>query len=509
MQHRSGGTEPRLLPSDPRFGAVSKDSASIYRKLNVLPMRALVVLSLLLSCGLVVDHADGARVRKEAVDTATTADTTTITNAADSNQNPAASNDIVDTIGDMNADLRINTTPAAGDVINDAGGDALPPNMEMACHRRFNGSLWCAPMEKYEPDQVVGSGNMSANLVTVPDEYGTGLRINMFGEYRERIPSPNASLDLSLRTIDVPDSFSWYPDYVSPVKHQGKCGSCVAFASMGAVETCFRRVTGKFGDYSEQEMIDCGFGHNGGDGCRGAELDSYLSWMLEQEVDPAGEDQYPYSYTKPSLTCPEDVEYDPGLKARVTDYYTTNKGTETRLKEMVFRNGGVLSTVGVNQKFKEYTGGVFDKCPPDQPVNHAVLVVGYGTTQTGVDYWLIKNSWGVGWGEDGFMRIKRGARMCGIGRWLAYVECEAVDESNDNAEDYSQTKEDEEGGGDDYADNYVDEEQSAPPPRTTKNSAATASSCVDSSSNCVNFPQRFCTIPKGIATHCAHYCGLC
>ena len=68
------------------------------------------------------------------------------------------------------------------------------------------------------------------------------------------------------------------------------------------------------------------------------------------------------------------MEYDPGLRARVTDYHTTSKGTENRLKEMVWSKGGVVSTVAAYKEFKEYTRGVFDKCRPDQPVNHAVLV---------------------------------------------------------------------------------------------------------------------------------------
>ncbi len=211
---------------------VSKEIAN--RRLHML---ALLVLGLL-SSHLVMSPADGARVRKETTDTATETASTDIPITSE------ADIEIFDAVHDVVTAI----TPGAAPSEDSA---PLPPNMELACHRHINGSLWCAPMEKYDVDQVAtgSSSQLLDNLITQPDEYGTGFSANIFGEFRER-PAKNDSTNFALRTLDVPDSFSWFPEYVSPVKHQGKCGSCVAFASMGAVETCFRRVTGKFGDYS-------------------------------------------------------------------------------------------------------------------------------------------------------------------------------------------------------------------------------------------------------------------
>jgi Papain family cysteine protease len=276
------------------------------------------------------------------------------------------------------------------------------------------------------------------------------------------------------------------------VKHQGKCGSCLAFATMGAIETCFRRITGRFGDYSEQELIDCGFGHKGANGCVDAELDSYFDWILENNVYLTGEVQYPYLYTQPKLTCPYDMPPEEELGATVTDYFITNKGSETELMELVVSHGAIISTLAAYEEFKAYRGGLFDKCPPGLKDNHAVLVVGYNTTDEGEDYWLIKNSWGVGWGEDGFMRIKRGIEMCNIGRSLAGVECAEI---NDDEVEYPTSEENPDLDKSD--ENTLDE------PKGPKNT------CTDTSSNCNTFDKSFCDLPKGIAPHCSKYCNLC
>jgi len=216
---------------------------------------------------------------------------------------------------------------------------------------------------------------------------------------------------------------------VSSVKHQGKCGSCVAFATMAAVEFCFRNLTGKFGDYSEQELIDCGYGHFGADGCHDAQLYSYLNWMIRNDYLPASEEQYRYSYNKPSLQCPRGLGHDEKLQAEVTDFFYISEGSEKLLMERLLSHGAVISSITVHQELKDYRGGIFEGCEPNMDINHAVLVVGYGTDD-GVDYWHIKNSWGVAWGEDGFMRLRRGAEMCGIGQKLAGVECGFIGEQD-------------------------------------------------------------------------------
>jgi Papain family cysteine protease len=211
---------------------------------------------------------------------------------------------------------------------------------------------------------------------------------------------------------------------------------------MAVIETCFRRVTGRFGDYSEQELIDCAYGRQpGANGCEPTDsLTAYLDWAIQADLAPASEEQYPYRYGQPALTCPEGLDRAPDLAARPIDFFSTGLGTEATLKTLVVKHGAVVAAVQTNKAFWEYQGGIFDGCDEfdEEEIDHAVTVVGYGRsskTEGSLDYWLIKNSWGVDWGEDGYMRLQRGVGMCGIGRYLAGILCEAASFDDNEVEE--------------------------------------------------------------------------
>merc|ERR1712209_347942 len=126
---------------------------------------------------------------------------------------------------------------------------------------------------------------------------------------------------------------------VSEVKNQKQCGSCVAFANMAAIETCFKKATGVFGDYSEQQLVDCGYQQNGANGCNGA---------------------YTYKNTNPALTCPALDHYNQG--AKVSGVYYTYSGDEETLKGLVAKHGAVVTSVGASGPFQDYEGGIFAGC---------------------------------------------------------------------------------------------------------------------------------------------------
>ena len=97
-------------------------------------------------------------------------------------------------------------------------------------------------------------------------------------------------------------------------------------------------------------------------------------------------------------------------------------GDEVELLHAVYESGPVSICYRVDGDFRDYKTGVWrmDDCPStDQDVNHAVVAVGFGT-EDGMDYWLVKNSWGSSWGDKGFFKIQRGVNMCGVAMCNSY-----------------------------------------------------------------------------------------
>merc|ERR1719347_2238056 len=215
---------------------------------------------------------------------------------------------------------------------------------------------------------------------------------------------------------------------VSSIKNQKSCGSCAAFATIATFESCMWLATGVMeDDLSEQHMMDCAYNHMFYDdegawiatGCDGAWPQSYMDWIVQYN-DGWVEQENCAPYYADDLTCSDDDSCNYN-QARITGFYNKWHTTEEEMKELVFV-APVATTVYASY-FGDYGGGIFDdsRCcdavsDPDciWILNHEVSVVGYGS-QGGQDYWLVKNSWGTGFGENGYIKIKRGTGHCGIG----------------------------------------------------------------------------------------------
>jgi len=263
-----------------------------------------------------------------------------------------------------------------------------------------------------------------------PEEFAEHMNLGM----------PAIDRDVMTNTIDevmegriaagnAPEEWSWVEQGgVSSIKNQKSCGSCAAFATIATFDTCMWLATGTMeDDLSEQHLMDCANGHTfydsegawGAFGCDGAWPQSYMDWIV-QNNDGRVEKENCAPYHAQDRTCADDDSCNYS-GAKITGFYNKWHTTEAEMKELVFV-APVATTVYASY-FGDYGGGIFDdsRCcdavsDPDciWILNHEVSVVGYGS-QAGNDYWLVKNSWGTGFGENGYIKIKRGTGHCGIG----------------------------------------------------------------------------------------------
>jgi len=153
-------------------------------------------------------------------------------------------------------------------------------------------------------------------------------------------------------------------------------------------------------------------------GCDGAFVFAYIEWVI-WDNDGWVEQESCSPYFAEERTCVDDDTCN-YAGAMVSGIYNNWNPTEDELKELVYINP--TATAIMASYMFDYAGGIYedDQCCnyPDTDcgynINHAVTVVGYGS-EDGKDFWLIKNSWGTSWGEDGFIRFKRGSGHCGVG----------------------------------------------------------------------------------------------
>ena len=212
-------------------------------------------------------------------------------------------------------------------------------------------------------------------------------------------------------TRALPSSYDWRDSgVVTDVQNQGSCGSCWAFATIGSYESCCAVAGGTLYDLSEQWLLDCNtMGYDCGGGWWGYP-DMYAGVPLES--------CYPYvGYQGTCNTgCPK---YYP-----MADWYYVGSSSSVPstedIKNAIYNQGPLSVAVYVDSYFQAYTGGIFSNTSASQP-NHGVILVGWDDTG---GYWIMKNSWGTGWGENGYMRIEFGANN--IGYAAAYGVPESV-----------------------------------------------------------------------------------
>ncbi|XP_050369826.1 ervatamin-C-like [Argentina anserina] len=225
-----------------------------------------------------------------------------------------------------------------------------------------------------------------------------------------------------LATEQIPARMDWREHgAVTPIKNQFSCGACWTFAAVAAVEGITKIKTGKLVSLSEQQLLEC---DDDGSRCKEGDIESAFKYIMKNK-GIATTKEYPYLSTSLNQTFQAcDTRKAAHHAATITSYGRVNNGFYVRerpLLNAVSFQPIAVAIDGSGKEFKNYPGGIFEG-PCGEHLNHAVTVIGYGTEKD-TDYWLIKNSWGEKWGENGYMRILRtnapGGGLCGLAL-LAY-----------------------------------------------------------------------------------------
>ena len=241
----------------------------------------------------------------------------------------------------------------------------------------------------------------------------------------------SAGLEVTVQTPelkDTPAAVDWRTsNKVSAVKDQGSCGSCWAFSTTGAVESAYAIKWG--GDvttlFSEQQLVDCAGGEYLNGGCNGGWY--YWAYQYLREYGFETEEEYPY--TAKDGTCNYDSAKRVASSGVASYSLVTDLGTggdRTAIKAAIAKGPANVAVAAGNKHFQTYSSGILTSTSCPTEIDHAILAVGYGQ-EDNTWYYIVKNSWGSSWGEDGYIRIEAtedGDGICGVNQYVVYPTME-------------------------------------------------------------------------------------
>ena len=223
--------------------------------------------------------------------------------------------------------------------------------------------------------------------------------------------------DDMVSSIDLADSVDWVAKgAVTHVKNQGQCGSCWSFSTTGALEGAYYLKYGHLESFSEQQLVDCSAGfHYGNHGCNGGLMDGAFQYAIDNGM--CSEDAYPYNAKSGSCQSCTTV-------VTMSSCVDVTPQNEVDLEKAVSIGPVSVAIEADTRTFQLYTSGVITSDACGTNLDHGVLVAGYGT-ENNTPYWLVKNSWGTSWGENGYVKIgksdsTRTPGVCGIAMQPSY-----------------------------------------------------------------------------------------
>jgi len=231
-----------------------------------------------------------------------------------------------------------------------------------------------------------------------PSEYRSLLGFRMNAAERKAVPSNFKADECDWRQKGA----------VNPIQDQAQCGSCWAFSTIQAQESQFFITNGKLQKLSEQNLVDC---VSTCYGCNGGLMDAAYTYVVKHQGGKFMlEEDYPY--TAKDGNCKFDASKATSM---VVGYTNVVAGSETDLAAKVASMGPAAIAIDASHySFQLYKSGIYDEASCSaRNLDHGVGCVGYGS-ENGVNYWIVRNSWGESWGENGYIRmVKDKSNQCG------------------------------------------------------------------------------------------------